>query len=153
MPSALEFFTLKSIFHCYAKPFELGTFASPNTKDINMLVSFALGNTNFSRHPTQNPKASQWNIGCVRYQTPISCVGHVHFIFFALISFAFGTKRKPCFQWNMGFTCILFLKFTQKRTENLPLRPHVCSLYQIMMCALTSFREWSVLDSGSLHTI
>ena len=30
--------------------------------------------------------------------------------------------------------------------------PHVCTLYQIMY-ALTSFREWSVPDSGSPHTI
>ena len=59
----------KPIFHCDAKPFALGTFASPNAKDTNMLVSFALGDTNFSRHPTQNPDASQWNIGCVGFKT------------------------------------------------------------------------------------
>ena len=63
----------KPIFHCDAKPFSLGTgvgldpqrhtFASSNTKDTIMLVSFALGDANFSRHPTQNPNASQWNIG------------------------------------------------------------------------------------------
>ena len=29
-------------------------------------------------------------------------VGHVHFIFFVLISFASDTRRKPVFQWNMG---------------------------------------------------
>ena len=44
---------LKPIFHCDAKPFALGTFASPNAKDgtfalpnaknTNMLVSLALG--------------------------------------------------------------------------------------------------------------
>ena len=45
-----------------------------------MLVSFALGNANFSGHPTQNPNASQWNIGC-GYQTQISGVGHVHFMY------------------------------------------------------------------------
>ena len=57
--------SLKPIFHCDAKPFALGTFASPNAKDTNMLVSLALGDTNFPRHPTQNPNASQWDIGCV----------------------------------------------------------------------------------------
>ena len=29
-------------------------------------------------------------------------VGHVHFIFFVLISFALGSRRKRSFQWNMG---------------------------------------------------
>ena len=95
---------IKPLFHCDAKPFALGTFVSSNAKDTNMLVSFALDNANFSCHPTQNPNASQWNIGCVRYQTQISCIGHVHFMFFVLISFAFGTQRKPSFQWNMGLT-------------------------------------------------
>ena len=67
-----------------------------------MLVSFALGDTNFSRHPTQNPNASQWNIGCVGFQRQNVCVGHVHFVFFVLISFAFVGQRKASFQWNMG---------------------------------------------------
>ena len=31
-------------------------------------------------------------------------VGHVHFIFFVLISFALGSRRKRSFQWNNGFT-------------------------------------------------
>ena len=96
------------IFHCNARPFALGTFVPPNAKDTNMLVSFVLGNANFSRHPMQNPNMSQWNIGCVGYQTQISCVGHVHFMFFVLISFAFGTQRKPSFQWNMGFRLCMF---------------------------------------------
>ena len=49
--------TLKPIFHSDAKSFELATFASPNAKDgtfalpnarnTNMLVSFALGDANF----------------------------------------------------------------------------------------------------------
>ena len=29
-------------------------------------------------------------------------VGHVHFMFFVLISFAFCSQRKPSFRWNMG---------------------------------------------------
>ena len=48
---------LKPIFHCDAKPFALGTFALPNTKNTNMLVSLALGEANFSRHLTQNPQS------------------------------------------------------------------------------------------------
>ena len=35
----LSFETLKPIFHCDAIPFALGTFASPNAKNTNMLVS------------------------------------------------------------------------------------------------------------------
>ena len=66
------------IFHCDAKPFALGTFPSPNAKDTNMLVSFALGDANFSRHP-KRPNASQWNIGSVH-----------------------GGQHKRIFQWNMG---------------------------------------------------
>ena len=75
-------YTLKPIFHCDAKPYALGTFALPNAKYTNTLVSFALGDTNFSRHPTQNPNASQRNKGCVGSQTQIFHVGHVHFMFF-----------------------------------------------------------------------
>ena len=72
---------LKPIFHCDAKPFALVAFASPKAKDTNMLVSFALGDAHFLRHPTQNPNVSQWNIGCVGSQMQISCVGHIHFMF------------------------------------------------------------------------
>ena len=36
----------------------------------------------FALPPTQNPNASQWNIGCVRSQTQNSSVGHIHFFFF-----------------------------------------------------------------------
>ena len=72
---------LKPIFHCNTKPFALGTFASDNAKDTNMLVPFALGDANFTR----NPNASQWNIGYVGSKTQNSCVGHVHFFFFFFI--------------------------------------------------------------------
>ena len=53
-------------------------------------------------YPTRNPNASQWNIGCVGSLALGLCVGHVHFIFFVLISFAMGSRRKRSFQWNMG---------------------------------------------------
>ena len=42
------------------------------------------------------------------------CVGHVHFIFFVLISFASGTTRKPVFWWNMGFKVKDISKFAAK---------------------------------------
>ena len=41
----------KPIFHCDAKLFALGTFALPNAKNTNMLVSLALGDANFLRWP------------------------------------------------------------------------------------------------------
>ena len=56
----------------------------------------------FALPPTPNPDASQWNIGCVGSLALGLCVGHVHFIFFVLISFALGSRRKHSFQWNMG---------------------------------------------------
>ena len=31
-------------------------------------------------------------------------VGHVHFMFFVYVSFAFGGQCEPHFQWNMGLT-------------------------------------------------
>ena len=67
----------------------------------NMLVSKNAKNV---RHPTQNPNASQWNIGCVGFQTQHFRVGQVHFMFFVWISIAFGGQHKPCIQWNMGLT-------------------------------------------------
>ena len=60
-------------------------------------------NIKFAFPPTQNPNASQWNIGCVGSLALGLCVGHVHLIFFVLISFASGTQRKLVFQRNMGF--------------------------------------------------
>ena len=67
-----------------------------------MLVFFALGDANFSCHPTQNPNASQWNIGGVGFQTQHSCVGHLHFISFVSISFALGSQSKPSFSVEYG---------------------------------------------------
>ena len=61
-------------------------------------------NIKFAFPPTQNPNASQWNIGCVGSLALGLCVGHVHFIFFVLISFALGSQSKHSFQWNMGFS-------------------------------------------------
>ena len=83
-----------------------------------MLVSFALGDANFLRQPctflsffvdfialaAQREPHFQWNIGCVGSLALGLCVGHVHLIFFVLISFALGSRRKCSFQWNMGFS-------------------------------------------------
>ena len=77
--------TLKPIFHCDAAT--LGTFASanpkdstfalPNAKNTNMLVSLGLGDASFLRWP---------------------CT----FLFFVYISFALGSQREPHFLWNIG---------------------------------------------------
>ena len=83
----LNYNTIKPIFHQNAKLLALGTFASPNAKDrtfalpnarnTNMLVSLALGDANFLRRP------------CTFY-------------FFGVDFFALGSKCKPHFQWNIG---------------------------------------------------
>ena len=82
---AINYKCLKPIFHCNAKSFASGTFASPNAKDstfalpnarnTNMLVSLVF-------YPTPTPDASQWNIGGVGPSDIGAGVGHVHFIFF-----------------------------------------------------------------------
>ena len=61
----------------------------------------------FAFPPTPAPNASRWNIGGVGPPTQAylgAGIGHVHFMFFVLISFALGGQRKPSFQWNMGFS-------------------------------------------------
>ena len=76
------------ICHCDANKIALGPSVGldPNAKfcvgDTNMLVSknpkiCVTPNANFKivLAPTQNPNASQWNIGCVGSQTHISCIG------------------------------------------------------------------------------
>ena len=44
--------------------------------------------------------------------TQNSGVGHVHFMFFVLISCALGSQHEPSFQWNMG------LRFQKSFSEN-----------------------------------
>ena len=79
-----------------------------------MLVYFALGDASFSRfYPTRNLKVAfvptqpqrqpveyrlHWvpGVGSLRW----ACTFH----FFVLISFALGSRRRPSFHWNMGFT-------------------------------------------------
>ena len=61
----------------------------------------------FASPPMPTFNASQWNIGGVGSPTQGAGVGHVHFMFFVLISFALGSQRKPSFQWNMGLSILL----------------------------------------------
>ena len=74
----------KPIFHCDAKYLASGVGVGQCTRRQN----FAL--------------PSQWNISCVGSLALGLCVGHVHFLFFVLILFALGSRRKRSFQWNMG---------------------------------------------------
>ena len=69
------------------------------------MLKFALAptqNFKFVLAPTPTLDASHWNIGGVGPSGVGAGVGHVHFMFFVLISFAFCSQRKPSFQWNMG---------------------------------------------------
>ena len=62
-------------------------------------------NIKFVFPPTQNPNASQWNIGCVGSLALGLCVGHVHFIFFVLVSFALGSRPNEVFSeiWALKY--------------------------------------------------
>ena len=54
-------------------------------------------NIKFAFPPKQNPNVSQWNIGAVGSLALGLCVGHVHFIFFVLISFAWVADANAVF--------------------------------------------------------
>ena len=68
------------------------------SKNVKICVT-PTRNIKFALPPTQNPNASQWNIGIYKF-----CVGHVHSMLFVLISFALVTQREPSLQWNMGLS-------------------------------------------------
>ena len=101
--------TVKPIFHCNAKYLAsgVGVGLCPDARILRWRYQYAgilepTQSFKFALPPTPNPDASQWNIGCVGSLALGLCVGHVHFIFFVLISFALGSRRKHSFQWNMG---------------------------------------------------
>ena len=84
-------YKLKPVFHCSAKSFALGPHVGIPT-------------CQYQKMPT--PNANQWNIVCV--PCVWSRVGHVHFIVFVSISFAFGSQL-PVKYWLKGyFKNILF---------------------------------------------
>ena len=94
------------IFHCNTKPLASGPCVGLHPQRDHFALPIPtcyLKTLKFALLPTQNPNASQWKIGSVGYQTQNFRVDHVHFMFFVLISFAFGGQHKPSFQWNMGF--------------------------------------------------
>ena len=52
--------------------------------------------------PDANPRRQSVEYRFRWVPTQNAGIGHVHFMFFVYISFAFGTQREPHFQWNMG---------------------------------------------------
>ena len=110
---------LKPIFHCDAKYLALGVgigqcpqrqnfalgipkcwYLGANANPFCVLPDafYPTRNLKCAFYPTRNPNASQWNIGCVGSLALGLCVGHVHFIFFVLISIALDSQRKRSFQ-------------------------------------------------------
>ena len=132
---------LKPIFHGNVKPFALGPGVGLDHRHHNFALGiptcwylktlkFALpppSNLKFALPPNATPNTSRWNIGCVGSPAVGAGIGHVHFIFFVLISFALGSHSEPLFQWNMGFnnSCLhrtfrwskLYLTVTWKRLK------------------------------------
>ena len=103
--------TVKPIFHCDAKfsRWDLVLVWTPNAR---IYALSPMPNLKFALPPTRNPKASQWNIGCVGSQTQISHVGHVHFMFLCVDFICVGYPRQMRFQWNMGFIFLQGISLT-----------------------------------------
>ena len=125
-----------------------GCWLSPPTPlfcvgDTNMLVSENAKICVF-------PDASQWNIGCVGSLALGLCVGHVHFIFFVLIPFALGSRRKRSFQWNMGFRYCIWLhnSMTPVTTATVPL-PRAAGVVQHLLQQLLSVRRFLPVTTTS----
>ena len=80
--------------------------------DTNMLVSENAKTPNakpkICNLPDAKPKRKPVEYRLRWVPTQNSGVGHVHFMFFVLISFALGSQREPSFQWNMGFSLQLY---------------------------------------------
>ena len=103
------------IFHCDAKYLASGVgvgqclrrqnFASPNAKDTNMLVAKNAktpdANLKFAS-PNAKPKRKSVEYRLRWVPNAKFLCWHVHFMLFVSISFAFGSKHKRVFQWNMG---------------------------------------------------
>ena len=104
--------TFKPIFHCNAKllSLEASRLFTPPTRQFhvtytNMLVSknrYLPNVTPYLANATPYlPNASRWNMGRVGSPHFGAHVGHVDFMLFMSISFAFGSQRK-CFLVEYG---------------------------------------------------
>ena len=74
----------------------------------------------FALPPTQNLNASQWNIGCAGSQPQISCIGHVHFMFFCVDFICVGYPTQTRFQWNMDFNIFETICFWREIRKVVP---------------------------------
>ena len=90
-----------------------------------MLVSFALGDTNFLRRPctflffvqisfalgSQRNPHFQWNIGCIGSLALGLCVGHVHFIFLCWFHLRWVVDANAVFSgiWALVFLLSFFM--------------------------------------------
>ena len=81
--------------------------------DTNMLVSEKAKTPDAKPKicvlPNAKPKRKPVEYRLRWVPTQNSGVGHVHFMFFVLISFALGSQHEPSFQWNMGLNLHLYL--------------------------------------------
>ena len=114
----------KPIFHQNAKYLASGIgvgqctrrqdFTLPNAKYTNMLVYFALcwylKMLKFVFPPTQNPNASQWNIGCVGCQRNIFASSMYISCFLCTFHLRRAPNANPFFGgiWAIGLTQILY---------------------------------------------
>ena len=113
--------SLRPIFHCNAKIFALGPCEGLDPK--RKIFKFALPPTQifkFALPPTRNPNMSQWNIGCVGFQTQICLIGHVHFFLFCVDIICIGSHFSveyglKCMGW--WFIACLTLSPTGSRVE------------------------------------
>ena len=88
MSLSIPFHTIKPIFHCDTKYLALGGGVGqfPLTPELfcwryqHVGIFEPTQNVKFASAPTQNPNASQWNIGCIGCPTQNFHVGHVHFM-------------------------------------------------------------------------
>ena len=101
MSGVVSLVKLKPIFHCDAKPFVLGPRVGLDPQRHNFALGIPtcwyLKTLKFALPPMPTPNAGRWNIGGVEFQMQGAGVGHVHFMFFVLISFALGSQREPSF--------------------------------------------------------
>ena len=100
-----ELFSLKPIFHCDAKIFALGPCIGRDPQCQNFALDIQtfwyLKTGKFMLPPTQTPKASQWNIGCVWDPTQNSRVGHVDCTLFSPF-FRVGYPTRTLFSMEYG---------------------------------------------------
>ena len=101
---------LKPIFHQNAKYLASGVGVGQCPRRQNFVLEMptccyilALPNAKICVFPDANPQRQSVEYRLCWVPTQNTGVGHVHFMFFVYISFAFGAQREPHFKWNMGF--------------------------------------------------